>query len=221
MSAAERLATVRARIDAACRAAGRDPASVHLIAVSKTVSLEAIAPVAAAGQVHFGESYAQELRSKAEARPDLIWHFVGRIQTNKARFIAQAARVHALESVRQAEALARRAAGPLRCLMMVNIGGEASKSGVLPSHALDRARDLSTVAGIELVGLTALPPPGDDPESTAPYFAELADMAQRGRAAGLPLTELSMGMSRDYPVAIRHGATWVRVGTAIFGPREP
>lgn len=221
---AERLAAVRGRIAAACAAAGRDPSEVGLIAVSKTHPASAILQAHAAGHVDFGENYAQELRDKARdltaLRPPVRWHYIGRIQTNKAKFIAPvSARIHAVESARHAEALAQRAAGTLKVLVAVHQGGEASKSGVPPSRVLDVCAEISRLASIEVVGLMSLPPPTPDPEDAAPYFAELADLAARGRARGLGLTELSMGMSHDYEVAIRYGATWVRVGTAIFGPR--
>ena len=120
---------------------------------------------------------------------------------------------------RQAEALAARAPGTLRCLVSVNIAGEVTKSGVQPDDVQARCKELHGVSGIEVVGLMCLPPFRDDPEDLAPWFEELADLARRGRDAGLPLHELSMGMSHDFPVAIRYGATWVRVGTAIFGSR--
>lgn len=217
---ATRIAEVRAAIDAACREAGRAPGSVQLVAVGKTFPVEALREARDAGQVHFGESYAQELRDKARALDGVLWHFIGRLQTNKARYVAPVAhRVHALETVEQAEALARRLDRPLRCLVSVNVGGEASKGGVPPRDALERCAALSRVPHIEIVGLTCIPPWREDPEDVAPYFAELAALAADGRARGLPLTELSMGMSHDFHVAIRHGATWVRVGTSIFGER--
>lgn len=217
---AANLASIRADIARACAEAGRSPDEVGLIAVSKTFPAEAIAQAREAGQQHFGESYAQELRDKARAFPDLTWHFIGRLQTNKAKYVAPVAhRVHALETVDQAEALARRAPDTLRCLVSVNLAGEGSKGGVRPSEALDRCAALSRIDKIEVVGLMCLPPFTEDPEDAGPWFAELADLAARGRARGLPLTELSMGMSHDFRVAIRHGATWIRVGTAIFGER--
>lgn len=220
MSIAESLATVRAQIAEACRAAGRDPSEVQLLAVSKVHPIEAIAEAAEAGQLDFGESYAQELRDKARARPDLRWHFIGRIQKNKAKYIAPVAhRIHALENVAQAEALLKRATGPLHALVAVNVGREPQKTGVLPEDTLDRVRALDAQEGLTITGLMCLPPFTEDPEGAAPYFAELADLAERGRADGLALNELSMGMTHDFPVAVRHGATCVRVGTAIFGPR--
>lgn len=217
-----RLAAVNAGIEQACRACGRDPSSVGLVAVSKRHPPEAIRAAFEAGQVDFGENYAQELRDKGKtlADLDLRWHFIGRLQSNKAKYVAPlATRMHSLESVSQAEALAKRAPAPLKCLVTVHLGEEATKSGVPPSDALRRCEALAAVDNIEIVGLMALPPFREDPEDVAPYFEELAHIAAEGRERGLPLTELSMGMSHDYAVAIRYGATWVRIGTAVFGPR--
>lgn len=221
---ATNLAAVRAEIDAACVAAGRDPADVGLVAVSKTHPLAAVEAGWAAGHRDFGENYANELRDKGEAfeaaERDIRWHFIGRVQSGNVRHIAAHAwRVHALTQVKHAEKLASRLSRPLKCLVSVNVGGEESKGGVAPDQALERCKALSRVEGIEVVGLMTLPPYRDDPEDVAPFFEELSDLAARGRGQGLPLHELSMGMSHDFRVAIRHGATWVRVGTAIFGPR--
>ena len=219
---AARLATVKAGIAAACAACGRDPASVGLVAVSKRHPAAAIRAAVAAGHLDFGENYAQELRDKGRELADLElrWHYIGRLQSNKAKYVAPLAyRMHSLESVAQAEALAKRAPAPLRCLVSVHLGQEATKGGVVAADAIDRCEALDQVDNIEIVGLMALPPFHEDPEDVAPYFEELADLAARGRARGLALEELSMGMSHDYAVAIRHGATWVRIGTAVFGPR--
>ncbi len=218
---AERLAAVEARVSTACEVAGRQRGEVTLVAVSKVHPPAAIAEARAAGHLDFGESYAQELRDKAAALPDDVrWHFVGRLQTNKAKYVAPVAvRVHALTEPRQAEALVSRAEGAVRGMLAVNVGGEASKSGVPAEDVLAVAAALHAVDGFEITGLMTLPPPVDDPEDAAPYFERLAELASAGRRAGLPLTELSMGMSHDFEVAIRYGATHVRVGTAIFGPR--
>lgn len=221
----DRLAAVRAEIDAACRDAGRAPSDVGLVAVSKTHPLAAVEAAWATGHRDFGENYANELRDKGEAFEsagrDIRWHFIGRVQSGNARHIAAHAwRVHALTEVKHAEKIASRLSRPLACLVSVNIGGEASKGGVEPEQALERCKALSRVEGIRIVGLMTLPPYREDPEDVAPFFEELADLAARGRAEGLPLHELSMGMSHDFKVAIRHGATWVRVGTAIFGARQ-
>ena len=214
------LLVVRKRLDEAALGAGRTAEQIGLIAVSKRHPVSAIDQVHGAGQVDFGESYAQELRDKARERPDLRWHFIGRLQKNKVKYIAPVAhRVHALETVDQAEALSSRASRNLKCLVSVNVGREEQKSGVLPEACLERCRALSSVDRIEVVGLMCLPPQRENPEDVAPFFAELAHLAERGRADGLPLTELSMGMSHDFAVAVKYGATWVRIGTAIFGER--
>lgn len=222
---ADRLSAVRARLAAAAAAAGRDPGAIRLVAVSKTHPPEAIEAAYAAGQRDFGESYAQELRDKARALahlPDLRWHFIGRIQTNKARYIGPvAARVHALTSVDHARALAARSPNGLDALVHVNVDGEASKAGVAPSEALALCDALDRIPDVRVRGLMALPPFTDDPADAASTFAAVAALAAQGIAHGLDLQELSMGMSRDLEVAIAHGATWVRVGTAIFGHRGP
>ena len=211
---------VQDRIRAACDAADRDPASVTLVAVSKTFGVDAIQVLADAGQQHFGESYAQELRKKSEALPHLHWHFIGRIQSNKVRWIAPVAhRVHAVSSLRHAEAMAKKTATATHVLLAVNLGNEPQKDGVAPSEALDLCRRLTESPGVELRGLMCIPPPSPTPAGSATWFTQLAELAARGRAEGLPLHELSMGMTSDFETAIHHGATWVRVGSAIFGPR--
>lgn len=221
MTIADRIAAVRARVQTAALAAGRDPTTVHLVAISKTFPASACAEAVAAGQLDLGENYAQELRDKAPVLPASVrWHFVGRVQSNKARFIApHAFRVHALEEVRHAEALVARAPAGIDALVHVDIGREPTKGGVDPDAVLDRVRALSGVPGLRVRGLMCLPPALEDPEAVAPYFAETAHLLARCRADGHALDELSMGMSHDFEVAIRHGATWVRVGTAIFGAR--
>lgn len=221
---AERLARIEDRIQAACARAGRARDDVALVAVSKSVSLARIREATDLGLTHFGESYAQELRDKSgEVSAAVQWHFIGRIQTNKAKYVAPSAvRVHALETCRQAEALARRRSteAPLACLLAVHLGGEATKGGVAPDQALDRGAELREIPGIRVVGLMTLPPRHEDPTRSAPFFAQLRELAERGRQEGHPWTELSMGMSNDFDVAVEHGATWIRVGTALFGPRH-
>ncbi len=223
---AQRLADVNARLTAACTANGRAPAEVHLIAVSKTFPASAIRECYAAGQRDFGENYAQELRDKARELADLAdlrWHFIGRLQVNKAKYVAPVAfRTHAVDAVDQAAALVARAAGPVDVLLAVNTGREPQKGGALPEHVVARARELAAVAGVRFRGLMTLPPYDDDPEVEAPFYALLESLAADVRAAGLPVDELSMGMSHDFEVAVRYGrgtTTWVRVGTAIFGER--
>jgi len=222
MNISDNLDRVRATLRDACRAANRPDASVRLVAVSKIQPVGAILDAAAAGQVDFGENYAQELRDKAEVvTVPVRWHFIGALQRNKVKYVVgRATLVHDVDSFALAEEIGKRSGGtPTGILLGVNIGEEPQKSGVLPGETLDLAKRVHALPGVALRGLMCIPPAVEDPELAAPYFAALADLAARGRAAGLSLDELSMGMSHDYGVAIRHGATLVRVGTAIFGAR--
>ena len=215
MDVAAGLASVRARISAACARVLRDPASVELIAVSKTKPLSMLQEAAAAGQRIFGENYAQELREKAEGLSGVEWHFIGALQTNKARLVVgRAALIHTCDRLALAQELSKRAkaAGIVqRVLLEVNVGGEAQKAGVLPADArrlLDEVRGLPALA---CEGLMCIPPAEGDPRV---HFRALRELA-----SGLGLAQLSMGMSADYEIAIEEGATLVRVGTAIFGER--
>lgn len=222
---AEKLAETRARVAAAARAAGREPRTVALLAVSKTHPASAIREAYAAGQRDFGESYAQELRDKAEELADLgdlRWHFIGHLQTNKAKYVARVAHaVHSVDDAGLARELAKRVASygraPLRVLVEVNAGIEAQKAGVaaesLPA-LLDVVRSLPE---LELRGLMTMPPFGDL-EVARRVFDRLVSLREGlGGAGALP--ELSMGMSDDLEVAVAAGSTIVRVGTAIFGAR--
>ena len=222
MTIADRWREVRARVDAACVKAGRDPASVTIVAVSKTHPIEAVREAAAAGATDFGENYAQELATKRASLPDVRWHFIGRLQSNKAKLVAgQVALVHAVDSVSLATELAKRAAGAIQpVLLSVNVADEATKGGVSTSTTPALAASIAKVPGIRLDGLMTMPPPSDDPETSRPVFEALAELRDRLAAdLGQPLPVLSMGMSGDYEVAIACGATHVRVGTAIFGAR--
>jgi pyridoxal phosphate enzyme (YggS family) len=215
-----RLAEVRARVARACDRAKRSVDSVELIAVSKLQPAEAIRAAHAAGQRHFGENYAQELRDKAAELTDLeglTFHAIGPLQTNKVKYVAKAAQVfHALDRLEIAEELSRRRAGgpPMPCYLEVNLGGEGSKGGVAPEGVKALMETLRGLPSLELVGLMSLPPLTEDPEDARPYFRQLAALA---RELGLP--KLSMGTTQDFEVAIEEGATAVRVGTAIFGAR--
>lgn len=207
------LDAVRQRVRQACIDAGRSVDDVVLLAVTKFQPVERLREAADAGQRDFAENYAQDLRDKAVALPDVRWHAIGPLQRNKAKYVAKAAYAfHALDRPEIAVELgARRAGEPLRCYLEVNIGGEASKSGVSPEAAGDLHRAVRDIAGITVVGLMCMPPPDDDP---APHFRRLAVL---GQELGLP--RLSMGTTADFEVAIACGATEVRVGTAIFGER--
>jgi pyridoxal phosphate enzyme (YggS family) len=225
MTIAERLASVRARIDAAAKACGRDPSSVALVAVSKTKSPEMIREAYAAGQRAFGESYAQELGDKAAALADLrdiAWHFIGHLQSNKAKVVARVASVvHTVHSRDLAAELGKRAAAasraPLSVLAEVKLSEEATKHGAAPSELGALLDAIEKDERLRLRGLMTMPPP-DDLAVAKRVFDELA--ALRVRHGGIErLPELSMGMTDDLEVAVASGATIVRVGTAIFGSR--
>lgn len=223
---AARWRDISARVAAACERAGRDPGEVTLVTVSKTHPAAAVRAAAAAGARDFGENYAQELAAKRDACADLPgarWHFIGRLQRNKAKLVAgHVALVHAVDSVELAQELARRAQGVLQpVLLSINAAGEATKGGVSPEAAPALAAAVAQVAGIRLDGLMTMPPPSDDPEaSRAPFLAVRALRDRLQQALGAPLPALSMGMSGDYEIAIACGATHVRIGTAIFGSRS-
>lgn len=210
MSLADRLAALTRAL----------PAQVTLIAVSKTQPAEAVREAYAAGQRHFGENYAQEWREKAEALadlPDLTWHFIGGLQTNKVKYLAgKVGYVHTVDRPELARELSRRwvaAGATLKVLLEVNVGAEAQKAGCAPADAPALAALVRGLPGLELTGLTCIPPPEDDPR---PHFRAL-----RALAGQLGLPQLSMGMSADWPVAVEEGATMIRVGTALFGARPP
>ena len=217
---------VRERVDRACERAARDPKTVTIVAVSKTHPIEAVRAAFAAGATDFGENYAQELASKrAELGPNdaLRWHYIGRLQRNKAKLVAgQVALVHAVDSLELAQELAKRAGGVVQpILASVNIAGEETKGGISPDAALQLAADLTAVPGVRLDGLMTMPPPADDPEASRPAFEALRVLRDRiEQAHGRALPVLSMGMSGDFEVAIACGATHVRIGTAIFGSRD-
>jgi pyridoxal phosphate enzyme (YggS family) len=222
----ENLAAVHERIAAAARAAGRDPSSVRLIAVSKTWPAEAVRAVAALGQVDFGENRVQELLGKADELADLPlrWHAIGQLQRNKAAAVARlGAVVHSVDRSSLAVSLGRaaEAAGHrLDVLVQVDLGGpageEAARGGASPADVPALADAIAGLAALRLRGLMAVAPRGEDP---APAFARLAALSERIRADHPDAVELSAGMSGDLDEAIAAGATLVRVGTAIFGER--
>jgi pyridoxal phosphate enzyme (YggS family) len=222
---AVRLQLVRDRIAAACARAGRDPGSVRLVAVSKTVPVAGVAEALAAGQTLFGENRVQEALAKmSEAGPEATWHLVGHLQKNKARHAAGAFElIHGLDDSELALELDRRAAirsmtQPV--LVQANLSGEATKRGSDEDGLMPLLTAVAGLPHLELRGLMIIPPPVDDPELSRPWFRRLKDL--RDRAASIlaqPLPELSMGMTDDFEVAIEEGATLVRIGRAIFGER--
>jgi pyridoxal phosphate enzyme (YggS family) len=203
----------------------RDPDDIKLLAVSKRHSLEAIRSALAAGQRSFGENFVAEGVEKIERLPQEIdWHFIGKIQSNKTRLIARHfGWVHTVDRLRIARRLSdqREQDAALNVLIQVNLGGGEQRAGVAPDEALDLAQEIDQLPNLALRGLMVLPPPEPTFERQRPHFLRLAQLASQGSDRGLPLEELSMGMSGDLNAAISAGATWVRVGTAIFGPRPP
>jgi hypothetical protein len=217
---------VKARIERAARAAGRDPATIRVLAVSKTFPPEAVRAQYALGQRAFGENYVQEALAKMAALPDLAdaeWHLIGPLQGNKAKAVAERfAWVETVDRARIAERLAAaRPAGmpPLDVCVQVNISGEASKSGVAPADAVALARVVAGCAGLRLRGLMGMAEPTGDARRQRAQFRVLRELFEACRAAGLAVDTLSMGMSADLEAAIAEGATLVRIGSALFGAR--
>ena len=216
---AARWAAVQADVAGACRRAGRPASSVEVLAVSKLQPVAALRAAYAAGVRAFGENYAQELRDKALALadcPGIRWHAIGALQTNKAKYVAKTAHVfHALDRVALAEELARRRTGPpLDVYLEVNLAGEASKSGIPPESIGPLLAAVRALPQLKAVGLMCMPPFSEDPEASRPAFRQLKALADAHGLSGL-----SMGTSQDFAVAVQEGATVVRVGTALFGPR--
>lgn len=224
---AANLQAVNQRIAAAAQQAGRNPGDIALLAVSKTVSADRVRAAAEAGQLAFGENYVQEgvekIAALAALRGRLQWHFIGPLQSNKTRLVAEHFDwVHAIDRLRIAERLsAQRPAGmaPLQLCIQVNISGEASKSGVAPAEVPALAQAVAALPGLRLRGLMAIPEPEGDPAAQRQPFAAMHALLGSLREGGLDLDTLSMGMSGDMEAAIAEGATMVRIGTAIFGAR--
>jgi hypothetical protein len=225
---AENIAKLRERIAAACARAGRKPEEVRLIAISKTFPPERIREAYEAGLRDFGENRVQEAAAKRPALSDLTitWHLVGHLQSNKAKPARELFHwIHSVDSLRLAEKLdkvAQSRGEKLPVLLEVNLGGEAAKTGAESSAVGELAEELSRLETLELRGLMVIPPFLEEPEMGRPYFRRLRELAKEVAARDLPnvsMQELSMGMSHDFEVAIEEGATMVRIGTAIFGPR--
>jgi pyridoxal phosphate enzyme (YggS family) len=215
------LARVRTRIAEAAARAGRAPDPVTLVGVSKTVPVERVAEVAAAGLRDFGENRAVEMHRKAAALPDVRWHFLGKLQRGTVRHVADvAAVVHSGEPGDAVDQLARRSAANGRVVdVLAQVDFTGLRQGTDPADLPGFLRHLQTLAGIRPVGLMTLPPLGTDAESARPFFVRLRQLRDDLAATWPGLVELSMGMSADYEVAVEEGATMVRVGTALFGRR--
>ena len=217
------IARVEARIRAAALAVQRDVTSIHLLAVSKTKPAGALREAHAAGIRDFGENYLQEALGKQADLTDLplSWHFIGPIQSNKTRAIAENfAWVHSVDRLKIAQRLSEQRPAdlpPLNICIQVNVSGEASKSGCTPADLPALARAISALPRLKLRGLMAIPEPTEDRTEQDAAFAAVRDLQA---SLNLPLDTLSMGMSHDLESAIAQGATWVRIGTALFGARD-
>ncbi|SET94502.1 YggS family pyridoxal phosphate-dependent enzyme [Pseudomonas graminis] len=220
---AENISTLAERIRSAAQAVQRDPASVGLLAVSKTKPASDLRDAYDAGLRDFGENYLQEALGKQAELSDLplIWHFIGPIQSNKTRAIAEHfAWVHSVDRLKIAQRLSEQRPPelpPLNICIQVNVSGEASKSGCSPEDLPALAQAISTLPNLKLRGLMAIPEPTDDRDEQNASFAAVSTLQAQ---LGLPLDTLSMGMSHDLEAAIAQGATWVRIGTALFGARN-
>jgi pyridoxal phosphate enzyme (YggS family) len=228
----ESVRQVRARIERAASRAGRDPGCVRLVAVTKSVDEDRIRAAIDAGVTILGESRLQEAVPKIEriSRPEgLVWHFIGRLQRRKVKaVIGRFEMIHSVDSLALASEINHRAeaAGVHQSVLIeVNLGGEPSKAGFAPEALLDAMPSLDAMPHLAMKGLMTIPPAGPNPEAARPYFRRLRELVERirqdlaTRPRRVELLELSMGMSQDFDIAVEEGATFVRVGTAIFGAR--
>ena len=224
----DRLKLVNERIEAAALACGRDPRTVKLVAVSKTVPVDLVQAAIKAGVTILGENYIQEARDKIEAlaAEKVSWHFIGHLQSNKAKYAVKLFDlIHSVDSFKLAKELNKRAdiIGKVQnILVQVNISGETTKSGIETEQALELVRRIASLENLAVRGLMTLPPYFNAPDKVRPYFRALKDLSviiRKEAISDVDMTELSMGMTGDFEVAIQQGATLVRIGTAIFGER--
>ena len=221
----ENFQRVMERIEKAAQRVGRDPAEIKLVAVSKTVEAARVKEAIEAGVSILGENYVQEAQKKIEeiGKP-VAWHFIGHLQSNKAKYAVRLFdMIHSIDSMTLAEELNRRAeqVGQVAKVMIeVNISGEATKFGTDEEKVFSTVRGILNLGHLSLEGLMTMPPYFDLPEMSRPYYTKLRELKERMVREGIPLKELSMGMSNDFEIAIEEGATYVRVGTAIFGERK-
>ena len=224
-SVKENLLKVREKIEKAARKVGRDPNEIKLVAVSKTVETARIMEAIEAGVSILGENYVQEAQKKIEeiGRP-VSWHFIGHLQSNKAKYAVRLFdMIHSLDNVPLAEELNRRAQQAdrvMKVMIEVNLSKETTKFGTDEEMVLNLAKRFQNLTHLSLEGLMTMPPYFDSPELSRPYYIELRKLKERMAREGISMEELSMGMSNDFEIAIEEGATYVRVGTAIFGPRK-
>jgi len=221
----ENLLRVTERIEKAAQNAGRNPKDIRLVAVSKTVETDRVREAIEAGVTILGENYVQEAQKKIEEiGKSVSWHFIGHLQSNKAKVAVRLFdAIHSMDSVALAEELNRRAQQTnqkIPVMIEVNLSGETTKFGTEEEKVTTLAQGVLKLDHLFLEGLMTMPPYFDDPEMSRPYFVQLRELKERLVKGGIPLKDLSMGMSNDFEIAIQEGATYVRVGTAIFGARR-
>jgi len=232
----ENLIKVMERIEKAARRVGRDPKEIKLVAVSKTVDAARIKEAIEAGASILGENYVQEAQKKIEeiGRPacterfgegrSVAWHFIGHLQSNKAKYAVRLFdMIHSVDSLALAQELNKRAEQAdrkMKVMIEVNISGEATKFGTDEEKIFSIVRGILNLGHLSLEGLMTMPPYFNDPEMSRPYYIQLRGLKEKMVREGIPLKELSMGMSNDFEIAIEEGTTYVRVGTAIFGERK-
>ncbi len=229
MSVRENLEHVREQVAAACVRTGRSPEDVRLVAIAKTKPVETVREALAAGQTIIGESYVQEFADKVAAIGEPVeWHFVGALQTNKVKYLrGKVALIHSVDRLHLAEEIDRqwgKIGETADILIQLNLGHEASKSGTSEEELEVLVRKIVQLPHVRIKGLMTLPPYCDDPEEVRPFFRELRELGQYIAGLNIPgvdMREFSMGMTHDFEVAIEEGATLIRVGTAIFGARQP
>jgi len=224
-SVKENYIKVMEQIVKAAQKAGRNPEEINLVAVSKTVESARIKEAIEAGVSILGENYVQEAQKKIEEIGRIVsWHFIGHLQSNKAKYaVSLFDMIHSLDSISLAEELNRRAekeGRTMNAMIEVNLSGEATKFGAEEARVFDIARRVLNLSHLSLVGLMTMPPYFDDPRLSRPYYIRLRELKEKMIKEGIQLRELSMGMSNDFEIAIEEGATFVRVGTAIFGERK-
>ncbi|WP_408955963.1 YggS family pyridoxal phosphate-dependent enzyme [Natroniella sp. ANB-PHB2] len=230
MTVKERLVKVKEKINAAANRVGRDPEEIKLVAVSKRQSLDKIKKIVAEGILNFGESRVQELREKyGNLEQEVNWHMVGHLQRNKVKYITRMDRcelIHSLDSLRLAKKINKRAKmedRKMNVLVQVNTAEDENKYGFMSEEVIDFLREISSLKHLRVKGLMTIAPYVEDSEEVRPYFRKLRKLANQIKANKIPgveMKELSMGMSNDLEVAIEEGATIIRVGSAIFGPRN-
>jgi pyridoxal phosphate enzyme (YggS family) len=222
---ADRLDAIQNQVNAACKRAGRDPAEVRLVTVSKKQTPDTIREAADAGLSVFGENKVQEAAAKIPLCPDgLTWHLIGHLQSNKARLaVALFDMIHSVDSLKllqRIDQLASECGRTLAVCLQVNVSGEASKSGLPPEAVPEVLAGATRCINVDLVGLMTIPPFTPDPADATPHFRRLRVLRDQWQEEhGIPLPELSMGMSHDFEYAIAEGATWIRIGTALLGKR--